>query len=74
MIRTARPPEMLVWAVVRGVFFPVLFNCVFGGAIGTGAGVDDLQFLVPGVFVITALQGAQQASPGLCRRPRRRRH
>ena len=64
MIRTARQPEMLVFAVVMGVFFLVLFNYVFGGAIGEGADVDYLQFLVPGVFVITALQGAQQTSMG----------
>lgn len=63
-IRTARQPEMLVFAVVMGVFFLVLFNYVFGGAIGAGAEVDYLQFLVPGVFVITALQGAQQTSMG----------
>lgn len=64
-IRTARQPETLVFAVVMGVFFLVLFNYVFGGAIGAGAEVDYLQFLVPGVFVITALQGAQQTSMGL---------
>ncbi len=64
-VRTARQPEMLVFAVVMGVFFLVLFNYVFGGAIGAGAEVDYLQFLVPGVFVITALQGAQQTSMGL---------
>jgi ABC-2 type transport system permease protein/oleandomycin transport system permease protein len=64
MLRTARQPEMLVFAVVMGVFFLVLFNYVFGGAIGAGAGIDYLQFLVPGVFVITALQGAQQTSMG----------
>ncbi len=64
-IRTARQPELLVFAVVMGVFFLVLFNYVFGGAIGAGAELDYLQFLVPGVFVITALQGAQQTSMGL---------
>ena len=53
---------MLAFAVVMGVFFLVLFNYVFGGVIGAGAGVDYLQFLVPGVLVITALQGAQQTS------------
>lgn len=62
IIRTARQPEMLMFAVTMGVFFLVLFNYVFGGAIGAGTGVDYLQFLVPGVFVITALQGAQQTS------------
>jgi ABC-2 type transport system permease protein len=65
MIRTARQPEMLVFAVVMGVFFLVLFNYVFGGAIGAGAGFDYLRYLLPGVLVITALQGAQQTSMGL---------
>jgi ABC-2 type transport system permease protein/oleandomycin transport system permease protein len=64
-VRTMRQPDMLVFAVVMGVFFLVLFNYVFGGSIGAGAGVDYLDFLVPGVFVITALQGAQQTSLGL---------
>jgi ABC transporter DrrB family efflux protein len=64
-IRTMRQPDLLVFAVVMGVFFLVLFNYVFGGSIGAGAGIDYLRFLVPGVFVITALQGAQQTSLGL---------
>jgi len=65
MIRTARQPEMLAFAVIMGVFFLVLFNYVFGGAIGAGAGVDYIRYLVPGVMVITALQGAQQTGTGL---------
>jgi ABC-2 type transport system permease protein/oleandomycin transport system permease protein len=65
MIRTTRQPEMLVFAVVMGVFFLLLFNYVFGGAISGGAGFDYLQYLLPGVLVITALQGAQQTSMGL---------
>ncbi len=64
-IRTLRQPEMLAFAVVMGVFFLVLFNYIFGGSIGAGASIDYLRFLVPGVFVITALQGAQQTSMGL---------
>lgn len=65
MVRTARQPEMLFFAVIMGAFFLVLFNYVFGGAIGAGTGVDYIQFLVPGVLVITALQGAQQTGTGL---------
>jgi len=64
-VRTMRQPDTLVFAVVMGVFFLILFNYVFGGSIGAGAGIDYLSFLVPGVFVITALQGAQQTSLGL---------
>lgn len=65
MIRTMRQPDQLAFAVIMGVFFLVLFNYVFGGAIGAGTGVDYLQYLLPGVLVITALQGAQQTSMGL---------
>lgn len=65
VIRTMRQPEMLVFAVVMGVFFLLLFNYVFGGAIASDAGFDYLQYLLPGVLVITALQGAQQTSMGL---------
>ena len=64
-VRTSRQPEMLSFAVIMGVFFLVLFNYVFGGAIGAGTNVDYIQFLVPGVLVITALQGAQQTGTGL---------
>ena len=64
-IRTMRQPDLLLFAVIMGVFFLVLFNYVFGGSIGAGADIDYLHFLVPGVFVITALQGAQQTSLGL---------
>jgi ABC-2 type transport system permease protein len=65
VIRTLRQPDQLAFAVVMGVFFLLLFNYVFGGSIGAGASIDYLQFLVPGVLVITALQGAQQTSMGL---------
>lgn len=65
VIRTLRQPDQLAFAVVMGVFFLLLFNYVFGGSIGAGANIDYLQFLVPGVLVITALQGAQQTSMGL---------
>ncbi len=65
MVRTARQPESLSFAVVMGVFFLLLFNYVFGGAIGAGTDVDYVQFLVPGILVITALQGALQTGTGL---------
>ena len=65
MVRTARQPEMLTFAVIMGAFFLILFNYVFGGAIGAGADVDYIQYLVPGVLVITALNGAQQTGTGL---------
>jgi ABC transporter DrrB family efflux protein len=65
LIRTRRQPEMLTFAVIMGVFFLLLFYYVFGGAIGAGTGVDYIQYLVPGIFVITTLTGAQQTGTGL---------
>ncbi|MGI9647577.1 MAG: ABC transporter permease [Acidimicrobiia bacterium] len=65
LVRTARQPEMWAFAVTMGAFFLLLFYYVFGGAIGAGTGVDYIQFLVPGVLVITALNGAQQTGTSL---------
>jgi ABC transporter DrrB family efflux protein len=38
---------------------------VFGGIISAGTGVDYIAFLLPGVLVITAVNGAQQTGSGL---------
>ena len=65
LIRTARMPEQLTFSVIMGIFFLLLFYYVFGGVISAGSGVDYIQFLVPGVLVITAVNGAQQTGTGL---------
>jgi ABC-2 type transport system permease protein len=65
LIRTARMPEQLTFSVIMGIFFLLLFYYVFGGVIAAGSGVDYIQFLVPGVLVITAVNGAQQTGTGL---------
>ena len=65
LLRTARMPEQLTFSVSMGIFFLLLFNYVFGGVIAAGTGVDYIQFLVPGVLVITAVNGAQQTGAGL---------
>jgi ABC-2 type transport system permease protein/oleandomycin transport system permease protein len=65
LLRTARMPEQLAFSVIMGIFFLLLFNYVFGGVIAAGTGVDYIQFLVPGVLVITAVNGAQQTGAGL---------
>ena len=65
LIRTARMPEQLTFAVIMGIFFLLLFYYVFGGVISAGSDVDYVQFLVPGVLVITAVNGAQQTGTGL---------
>ena len=65
LVRTARMPEQLTFSVILGIFFLLLFYYVFGGVIASGSGVDYLQFLVPGVLVITVVNGAQQTGTGL---------
>ena len=65
LIRTARMPEQMALSLVLGIFFLLLFNYVFGGVISAGSGNDYIQFLVPGVLVITAMTGAQQTGTGL---------
>ncbi len=65
LIRTAQMPEQLTFSVVMGIFFLLLFYYVFGSVIAAGSGVDYIQFLVPGVLVITVVNGAQQTGTGL---------
>jgi len=65
LIRTAQMPEQLTFSVIMGVFFLLLFYYVFGGVITAGSGLDYIQFLLPGVLVITAVNGAQQTGTGL---------
>ena len=65
LIRTGRLPEQLAFSVIMGIFFLLLFYYVFGGVIAAGSGVDYIQFLLPGVLVITVVNGAQQTGTGL---------
>jgi ABC-2 type transport system permease protein/oleandomycin transport system permease protein len=65
LIRTAQMPEQLTFSVIMGIFFLLLFYYVFGSVIAAGSGVDYIGFLVPGVLVITVVNGAQQTGTGL---------
>ena len=65
LMRVMRSPEALSFSLTMGIFFLLLFYYVFGGVIEAGAGIDYIQFLVPGVLVITALNGSTQTGSGL---------
>jgi ABC-2 type transport system permease protein/oleandomycin transport system permease protein len=65
LMRVMRQPEALTFSLIMGIFFLMLFYYVFGGVIEAGAGIDYIQFLVPGVLVITALNGSTQTGAGL---------
>ena len=65
LMRVMRSPEALSFSLTMGIFFLLLFYYVFGGVIEAGAGIEYIQFLVPGVLVITALNGSTQTGAGL---------
>jgi ABC-2 type transport system permease protein len=65
MRHLSRRPDLAAFGITMGLFFLLLFNYVFGGAIGAGTGVDYPQFLVPGILVITTIVGAGQSGVGL---------
>lgn len=54
-----RNPELLIFATIQPIMFVLLFNYVFGGAIGPIPGYDNYtQYLLPGVFAQTVLFGS----------------
>jgi ABC-2 type transport system permease protein/oleandomycin transport system permease protein len=61
-----RNPELLIFATIQPVMFVLLFNYVFGGAIGAIPGYDDYtQYLLPGVFAQTVLFGSAFTGVGV---------
>jgi ABC transporter DrrB family efflux protein len=71
LLRYVRIPTLLVFSTVQPVMFVLLFAYVFGGAIKIpGAtnfpfNVKYIDFLMPGIFVQTAIFGSTQTGVGL---------
>jgi ABC transporter DrrB family efflux protein len=61
----ARTPQLLVLSLVQPLMILVLFNYVFGGAIGKSTPVKYINYLLPGMLIQTVLFGALQAGIGL---------
>jgi ABC transporter DrrB family efflux protein len=63
LIRYKRVPQLLVFSTVQPVMILLLFNYVFGGALGntlpTGEYID---YLLPGVLIQISLFGATQST------------
>jgi len=59
-----RRPTYVVYLFVQPVIFVLLFRYVFGGAIDTGR-VSYVDFLLPGIIVMTAVFGALTTGLGL---------
>lgn len=69
LLRNLRLPQLLVFATIQPIMFLLLFNYVFGGAIGgsipPAAGGKYLNFLLPGLMVQISTFGAGQTAIGL---------
>jgi ABC transporter DrrB family efflux protein len=69
LIRNVRLPQLLVFATIQPVMFLLLFNYVFGGAIGRtippAAHGLYINWLMPGLLVQIATFGAGQTALGL---------
>jgi ABC-2 type transport system permease protein/oleandomycin transport system permease protein len=62
-----RKPDLLVFSTIQPVMFVLLFVFVFGGAfeLFLPANVSYVDFLMPGIFVQTAIFAATQTGVGL---------
>jgi ABC-2 type transport system permease protein/oleandomycin transport system permease protein len=62
-----RKPDLLVFSTIQPVMFVLLFVYVFGGAIKAvlPSNVPYVDFLMPGIFVQTAIFSALQTGVGL---------
>lgn len=69
LLRNLRLPQLLVFATIQPIMFLLLFNYVFGGAIGStippAANGKYLNFLLPGLLVQISTFGAGQTAIGL---------
>ncbi len=67
LLQYVRIPTLLVFSTVQPVMFVVLFRYVFGGAIQRALPptINYVSYLMPGIFVQTAIFGATQTGVGL---------
>jgi ABC-2 type transport system permease protein/oleandomycin transport system permease protein len=66
LLQYVRIPQLLVFSTVQPVMFVLLFVFVFGGAIAASVpGGNYANFLMPGIFVQTAVFGATATGVGL---------
>ena len=65
--RNFRIPQLLIFSSIQPIIFLLLFNYVFGGAVGGNklGSVKYINDLLPGILAQTALFGAIQTGVGL---------
>ncbi|MFB3739575.1 MAG: ABC transporter permease, partial [Candidatus Velamenicoccus archaeovorus] len=67
LLTYVRKPDLLVFSTIQPVMFVLLFVYVFGGAMKANlpASIPYVDFLMPGIFVQTAIFSALQTGVGL---------
>ncbi len=60
-----RVPQLLVFTLIQPVIFVLLFRFVFGGAITIPGGIPYVDYLMPGIFVQTAVFGSMVTAIGM---------
>ena len=66
LLKMRRSPQLLVFSTIQPVMFVLLFNYVFGGSLAIDGFEDNyINFLLPGIFVQTALFGSTQSGIAL---------
>src|SRR4029077_15436969 len=64
LLKFIRSPQLVMVGTVQGAMFLLIFRYVFGGAITT-AGVDYVDFVVPGFIATGALFNGMYSSVGM---------
>ena len=65
LMQFARVPVLVVFTLFQPVMFVLLFRYVFGGAISNLGPFEYVNYLLPGIFVQTAIFGSTQTGIGL---------
>ena len=65
LVRYLRVPTLLMFSTIQPVMLLLLFTYVFGGAIKLPPGLEYIDFVMPGIFVQTAVFGSVQTGIGL---------
>jgi ABC-2 type transport system permease protein/oleandomycin transport system permease protein len=66
LVGLVRVPQLLVFSTIQPLVFVLMFRYVFGGVIGRSVvSVPYVDYLMPGIFVQTAVFGAMNTAIGL---------
>ena len=64
LLRYRRSTDLLIFSTVQPILFVLMFAFVFGGAIDTPGG-EYINFLLPGILLMSVLFGSTQTGIGL---------